>query len=76
MIGAPGAARQVGWALANLSLEQANEVPWHRVINAKGGISIRGRGDAAELQRKLLEKEGVTFNDAGYTDMETYRYLP
>lgn len=75
MIGSPGAARQVGWALANLSVERT-DVPWHRVINAQGGISIRGRGAAADLQQLLLEKEGVIFNVRGYTDIERYRYTP
>jgi methylated-DNA-protein-cysteine methyltransferase-like protein len=75
MVGSPGAARQVGWALANLSVENT-DVPWHRVINARGGISIRGRGDCADLQRLMLEKEGVFFDDRGYTNMERYRYTP
>lgn len=74
MIGSPGAARQVGWALA--SLPDNTDVPWQRVINASGGISLRGRADAADLQRFLLEKEGVKFNERGKTDLRIYQYLP
>lgn len=74
MIGCPGAARQVGWSLA--SLPTGTEVPWHRVINYKGGISFRGRLDFAELQRKLLEDEGVVFNDQGRVDLKRFQYLP
>jgi methylated-DNA-protein-cysteine methyltransferase-like protein len=73
MIGSPGAARQVGWALANCRLE-SDDIPWHRIINAKGGISIRGRGDAAELQRLLLEKEGVEFDEKGCVDMNRFSF--
>lgn len=75
MIGSPGAARQVGWALANLSIE-SGDVPWHRVVNAKGGISIRGRGDAADLQRLMLEQEGVRFDSRGRIPMETFQHIP
>lgn len=74
MIGRPGAARQVGWALA--SLPMGTDVPWQRVINAKGGISYKGRMDGAELQKRLLEAEGVVFNQRGLVDMRIYQYLP
>jgi len=40
-------------------------VPWHRVINAKGEISPRSAGDSHELQRMLLEAEGVKFDERG-----------
>jgi methylated-DNA-protein-cysteine methyltransferase-like protein len=45
------------------------EVPWQRVVNAQGKISPR-RG--AELQRKLLESEGVVFDDRQRIDMTRY----
>lgn len=51
-------ARQVGYALSALG---GDEVPWHRVINAKGEISPRGEPGFEERQRALLRKEGVTF---------------
>ena len=74
MAGSPGAARQVGWAMAGLP--PGTDVPWHRVINAKGGISLRGRMDAADLQRLLLENEGVIFDENGQTDLRVFQYIP
>ncbi len=72
MLGHPRAARTVGWALASLP-EQAEEgVPWQRVINSQGRISIRNLRHAVEEQRMLLEEEGVEFNEAGYLDWERY----
>ena len=57
LAGLDGHARQVGYALH--SLPDRSDVPWHRVINAKGEISPRSGGDSHELQRMLLEEEGV-----------------
>lgn len=60
MLGRPQAARAVGYALR--ALPDDTEVPWHRVINAKGTISLRGRHpEETDRQRKLLEEEGVEF---------------
>ena len=72
-MGSPRAARQVGFALARLPLERAGEVPWHRVINAKGSIS---GGDLVrpDLQRALLEGEGVIFGESGRCDLAIYRW--
>ena len=74
MTGHPGAARQVGWALSGLPV--GTDVPWHRVINAKGQISLKGRGDMADLQKLLLEKEGVVFDINEKINMEKFQYLP
>jgi methylated-DNA-protein-cysteine methyltransferase-like protein len=73
-LGAPAAARAVGYALSYLPLDTG--VPWWRVVNARGGISLRGRGEAADLQRRLLEEEGVTFDEAGRLDLRGYRWFP
>ena len=73
-LGAPAAARAVGYALH--FLPAANDVPWWRVINAKGTISLRGRGTHADLQRSLLEHEGVAFSADGVCDLRTYRWWP
>ena len=51
-------ARHVGWAMHSCP----EDVPWHRVINSKGEISVRSRSDTHELQRLLLEAEGVEFD--------------
>jgi methylated-DNA-protein-cysteine methyltransferase-like protein len=59
LAGLEGHARQVGYALHNLPAN--SNVPWHRVVNAKGEISPRSAGDSHEFQRMLLEAEGVAF---------------
>ncbi|MEE9161698.1 MAG: MGMT family protein, partial [Candidatus Neomarinimicrobiota bacterium] len=55
--GLPRQARLVGYALHRLSTDSG--VPWHRVVNARGGISLDERFGAGGLQRVLLEAEGV-----------------
>jgi len=70
LLGRPRAARTVGWALASLGEEQAGVVPWHRVLNRAGVISLPRR--FAELQRTLLEEEGVVFDEGGRVDMRVY----
>jgi methylated-DNA-protein-cysteine methyltransferase-like protein len=72
MAGRAGAARMVGWALH--SLPEGAGIPWHRVINAGGGISPRGLGLEEDIQRRLLEREGVRFRDSGRVDLERYRW--
>jgi methylated-DNA-protein-cysteine methyltransferase-like protein len=74
LAGLDGHARQVGYAMHNLP--ERSDVPWHRVVNAKGEISPRSAGDSHELQRMLLEAEGVEFNRNGRLDLETYRWAP
>jgi len=70
MLGQPHAARTVGWALHGLP--GSSDVPWHRVINSQGRISIGGRGHGANLQRVLLEAEGVEFDKNGAVDWERF----
>lgn len=62
----PRGARGVGWALHALN---ADDVPWWRVINAAGRISNEYN---AELQRALLESEGIQFDERGYVDLRRY----
>lgn len=52
-------ARLVGYALHNLP--KGIDIPWQRVINAKGMISFRKESSAHKRQRTLLEKEGIVF---------------
>lgn len=66
-------AQMVGFALAGLSPE--TDVPWQRIINAKGRISPRGGGPGAMLQREILEEEGVEFSLEGGIDFETYGWF-
>lgn len=65
-------ARMVGYALA--ALPEAYDVPWHRVINAQGKISPRAKSASTELQRQLLEAEGIQFSSAGKVDFRTVRW--
>ena len=72
LAGIPRAARQVGYALAALP-ENLADVPWHRVINARGEVSRRSGGTAFErVQRTLLEAEGVVFDPHGRVDLDRY----
>lgn len=67
LAGLPGHARQVGYAMH--ALPAGSTVPWHRVINAKGEISLRKHPGAELTQRMLLEREGVRFNARGRVDL-------
>lgn len=57
--GFPRHARLVGYALHNLP--QGADIPWHRVINSQGKISLPRRTGSYQRQKTLLEKEGVVF---------------
>ena len=70
LTGNPGAVRAVGWALHALHGPDTG-VPWHRVVNARGCISLRDESDIV-LQRKLLEAEGVIFLDNGRIDLQKH----
>jgi methylated-DNA-protein-cysteine methyltransferase-like protein len=72
LAGLDGHVRQVGYALH--SLPDGIDVPWHRVINAKGEISPRSGGDSHELQRMLLEEEAVEFSMDGRVDLKKFRW--
>jgi methylated-DNA-protein-cysteine methyltransferase-like protein len=72
LLGHPRAARTVGWALNALVEAEAPEVPWHRVINHAGRITIARAGLDPEVQRQLLEDEGIEFDQAGYVDMHRF----
>lgn len=74
LAGLPGHARQVGYALH--ALPGGTTVPWHRVLNASGGLSLR-REPGAELgQRLLLEREGVRFDARGRVNLGRVRWQP
>lgn len=72
LLGHPRAARTVGWALAALREQEQPDVPWQRVINAQGRVSIRNLEHAPEEQQLLLEAEGVEFNERGFVDWQRY----
>lgn len=71
----PGQARLVGYALH--ALPPHTSVPWHRVINARGGISTGRAFPGGELvQRRLLEEEGVEFAANGRVPLARFRWRP
>jgi methylated-DNA-protein-cysteine methyltransferase-like protein len=72
LLGHPQAARTVGWALNALSGQQADKVPWQRVINSAGRISTSRADLSADVQRALLEEEGVVFDMRGYVDWKRF----
>jgi len=73
--GLPGHARQVGYAMA--ALPEDLDVPWHRVVNARGEVSRRSGNRMSErIQRMLLEKEGVEFEANGRIDLERFGWVP
>jgi len=75
LAGIPGHARQVGYALS--ALAEGSPVPWHRVVNARGEISLRSGGSAADLRQRLrLEAEGVVFDAQGRIPLELFRWRP
>lgn len=76
VIGHPRAARQVGYALARLTPDRAQGVPWQRVINAKGMVSSRGDVLRADEQTRRLVEEGVVFDSAGRCDLDAVRCTP
>jgi methylated-DNA-protein-cysteine methyltransferase-like protein len=74
LAGLRGHARQVGYALH--ALPERSGVPWHRVVNAQGKVSLAAETDGALIQRRLLEKEGVRFSRLGVIDLDRYRWRP
>jgi methylated-DNA-protein-cysteine methyltransferase-like protein len=73
LAGDPRAARQVVRALHTLS--DARNLPWHRVINAKGRIAL-ARGLGYDLQKKLLRAEGVKLGPDDTVDLTRFRWQP
>ena len=67
-------ARQVGYALSSTPMDV--DIPWHRVINAKGEISQRSDGQGDSEQHIRLLAEGVIPNKHGRISLSTYRWQP
>jgi methylated-DNA-protein-cysteine methyltransferase-like protein len=71
--GNPRAAREVAYILHSSSDKE--DLPWQRVINSKGQISMKpGRG--YEMQKKMLEDEGVVFEEGDHVDFERFLWQP
>jgi methylated-DNA-protein-cysteine methyltransferase-like protein len=74
LAGLAGHARQVGYALN--ALPDATAVPWHRVVNAAGRISVRAAPGGELVQQLLLEKEGVRLDARGRSPLDHLRWQP
>ncbi len=71
--GSPRAARGVG---AVLSGTFESDIPWWRVLNRRGALSIPAHLGLRTLQRTRLEAEGVGFDDDGRVRMDRYAWSP
>lgn len=74
LAGLPGGARRVGRLLSHLP--PGSRIPWHRVINASGGISLPEHSGGFSRQQRLLKKEGVAFNASGRISLRRFRWQP
>lgn len=68
----PGQARQVGYSMH--ALPEGTAVPWQRVINARGEVSLRQTPGAELTQRLRLEHEGIRFDGRGRIDLTRYQW--
>jgi methylated-DNA-protein-cysteine methyltransferase-like protein len=73
ILGNPRAARTVGWALH--SLPRGSNLPWQRVVNARGEISTGKTEALPSLQQILLETEGIEFSAANRVDLERFQHI-
>ena len=74
-IGAYGCARQVGWALRRLSLP--SQIPWQRVVNAQGRISMSLSREGSDwMQRELLIAEGIPVDLEGRLPLKRFLWSP
>ncbi len=75
LIGAWGAARQVGWALRRLPLP--SPIPWHRVVNARGCVSLSPAREGSDwIQAELLRNEGIAVDERGRLSLARHRWRP
>lgn len=73
LAGLLGKARLVGYAL--YQVDPTGDIPWQRVINAKGEISYSTAREGADyVQHNLLEQEGIIFDERGKIDLGQYRW--
>jgi methylated-DNA-protein-cysteine methyltransferase-like protein len=73
LAGLPRHARQVGYALH--VLPEKSDVPWHRVVNARGEVSTRSTPGWEKLQLALLRRERVIGAD-GRVDLDRFQWEP
>jgi len=68
------AGRQAGYALS--ALADDSPIPWHRVVSARGCISIRSETGSEKIQKTLLKREGVVFGTDDRISLERFRWRP
>lgn len=73
LAGSPRGARQVVRILHSMSSKY--QLPWHRVINSLGEISIKD-DELSALQKAFLEGEGIEVKEDNRIDLETYQFHP
>lgn len=73
MLGEGYTARTVGYVMHAADTEN---VPWQRVINSQGACSTGKMTLPVNLQQKMLEEEGVKFDQKGRCDLNIYRWFP
>ena len=74
-IGAYGCARQVGWALRRVQLPSS--IPWQRVVNAQGRISMSSSREGSDwMQRELLIAEGIPVDLNGHLPLKRFLWSP
>lgn len=64
--------RTVGFVMHSAN----DKTPWHRVINAQGGCSTRGLVLPHDKQQRMLESEGVRFNERGRCELQSFLWIP
>lgn len=69
LAGMPSYARQVGKVLSRLPTD--SKLPWHRIVNGQGKISLPG--DRGDYQRQQLAAEGILLSVNGTIPLKTYR---
>jgi methylated-DNA-protein-cysteine methyltransferase related protein len=75
LAGLYGKARLVGYALFKVNIE--SDIPWQRVVNAKGEVSYsQARCGGDYLQKTLLEQEGIEFKQEHQIDLKKHRWQP
>jgi methylated-DNA-protein-cysteine methyltransferase-like protein len=74
LAGLAGHARQVGYALH--ALPKGTAIPWHRVVNADGEISLRSMPGSELVQQGLLEREGIRLDPRGRVPLARVRWRP
>lgn len=74
LAGIPGQPRRIGYALS--ALPGDSDIPWYRVVNAKGMISSRSVSGSDKVQRRLLQQEGIVFDASGHIDLKRFQWRP